>query len=87
MQFDKIFINLNNNIFYFKDTTIEFKFDSNMIIGTSEYETYISKIIDKYITTENCFNDSINDFRFYSSKYSFYYCKNSNYIKKQLMNC
>jgi hypothetical protein len=40
--------------------------------------------IYKFITTGNCFNDSINDYRFYSSKYSFYYCKNNNDVKKYL---
>ena len=84
MLFNKIYIKLNNNNFYFNDTTIEFKFDSNVIIATSEYEVYISNILDKYISTENCFNDSINDIKFYSNKYRFYYCKNTNDIKKQL---
>ena len=84
MQFNKVYINLNNNNYYFNETTIEFKFDSNVIIGTSEYENYISNIFDKYITTGNCFNDTINDIKFYSNKYKFYYCKNSNDIKNQL---
>jgi hypothetical protein len=84
MQFNKVYIKLNNNNFYFNDTTIEFKFDSNVIIATSEYELYISKILEKYLTTGNCFNDSINDIKFYSNKYRFYYCKNNNDIKKEL---
>ena len=84
MEFQKVYINLNNNNFYFNDTTIEFKFDSNVIIATSEYENYISNILNKFIEAGNCFNDSINDYRFYSNKYRFYYCKNNNDIKKQL---
>ncbi len=42
------------------------------------------KISDKFITTGNCFNHSINDYRLYSSKYSFYYSKNNNDVKKHL---
>ena len=41
MQFNKVYIKLNNNNFYFNDTTIEFKFDSKVIIATNEYELYI----------------------------------------------
>lgn len=84
MLFNKVYIKLNNNNFYFNDTTIEFKFDSNVIIATSEYEAYISNILEKYISTGNCFNDSINDIIFHLNKYRFYYCKNNNDIKKQL---
>ena len=87
MQFDKIYININKNkedYLYFNETIIEFKFDSNIIIGTYEYEKYILNFFNKYIKEEKCFNDSINDYKLYSNKLKFYYCKIDSNIKKEL---
>ena len=87
MEFDKIYIKINNNknnILYFNDTTIEFKFDSNVIIGTLEYENYIVNIFGKFLKEEKCFHENISDYKSYINRLKFFYCKNDNKIKKEL---
>ena len=84
MKFDKIYIKPNDNI-YFNDTMIEFKFDSNVIIGTKEYEDYILKLLFvNYFNEGKCFNDTILDYKLYSNKLQFFYCKNDGKIRKEL---
>ena len=84
MRFNKIYIKSNDNI-YFNDTMIEFKFDSNVILGTKEYEDYILNIIfDKYLKEGKCFHNNISDYKLYSNKLKFYYCENNDKIKKEL---
>ena len=85
MQFDKIYIKSNNNInIYFNETVAEFKFDNNIIIGTYEYENYLLSIIGKYLDQQKCFSSNISDYKLYSNKLRFYYCKNENNIKNEL---
>ena len=85
MKFNKIYVKNNNkeNI-YFNETIIEFKLDSNVIIGTYEYENYILNIFDKFLKEKKCFNDTINDYKIYNNKLTFYYCKNEKNIKNEL---
>ena len=88
MEFNKIYIKTNNNnndILYFNDTTIEFKFDSNVIIGGYEYENYILNIFDKYFKEQKCFNDTILAYQYYTNKLKFYYCKKDDNVKKELL--
>ena len=87
IQFNKIYIKENKNkgnIKYFNDTLIEFKFDSNAILGTPEYENYILNIFSQYLNEKKCFNDTILDYKLYSNKLKFFYCKNDNKLKKDL---
>jgi hypothetical protein len=85
MRFNQIYIKTqNDDIINFNDTVIEFKFDSDVIIGTYEYENYLLSILNKYLNQQKCFNDNITDYKIYSNKLSFYYCKNDGNIKKEL---
>ena len=87
MKFNKIFAR-NSDIFaslkYFNDTIIEFKFDSDIIIGTYEYYNYLFKILDDFFKNKKCFNDTINDYKSHRDKLIFIYCKNEKYILNQL---
>ena len=87
MKFNKIFAK-NSDIFaslkYFNDTIIEFKFDSDVIIGTDEYYNYLFKILDDLFKNKKCFNDSIIDYKSHNDKLIFIYCKNEKYILSQL---
>ena len=87
MKFNKIFAK-NSDIFaslkYFNDTIIEFKFDSDIIIGTDEYYNYLFKILDDLFKNKKCFNDSIIDYKSHNDKLIFIYCKNEKYILSQL---
>ena len=85
MRFNKIYVKTHNdNIIYFNDTVIEFKFDSNVILGTYEYENYVLSVLNEYLNQKKCFRDNITDYKLYSNILSFYYCKNDYNIKKEL---
>ena len=84
IKFNKIMA-VNSDMFaslkYFEDTDIEFKFDSDIIIATEDYSNYIFKIFNTYFINKKCFNSSINDYKDYSSKLIFIYCKyNKNFF-------
>ena len=87
MKFDKIFA-LNCDIFaslkYFENTDIEFKFDSDVIIATDEYKDYIFKIFENYFMNKKCFNISINDYKIYTNKLQFIYCKYEKHFFNEL---
>ena len=87
MNFNKIFAK-NCDIFaslrYFNDTLAEFKFDSDIIIGTDEYSNYLFKILDDLFKNKKCFNDSIIDYKNQKDKLIFIYCKNEKNILNQL---
>ena len=82
IKFDKIFA-VNSDIFaslkYFDDTDIEFKFESDIIIGTEEYSQYIFKLLHDYFINKKCFNSSINDY-----KLKFIYCKYEKHLLSEL---
>ena len=86
MKFDKIYINnkTDNNIIYL-DNYVELKFDSNVIIGTYDYDNYISFILNDSIKEKKCFYDYIQGDSVYN-QLKFYYCKNENDIKNKLYN-
>ena len=69
---------------YFNDTLAEFKFDSDIIIGTDEYSNYLFKILDDLFKNKKCFNDSIIDYKNQKDKLIFIYCKNEKNILNQL---
>ena len=87
IKFDKIFA-VNSDIFaslkYFDDTDIEFKFDSDVIIGTDEYSQYIFKLLQNYFINKKCFNSSINDYKLYSNNLKFIYCKYEKHLFNEL---
>ena len=87
IKFDKIFA-VNSDIFaslkYFDDTDIEFKFDSDIIIGTEEYSQYIFKLLNNYFINKKCFNSSVNDYKLYSNKLKFIYCKYERHLFNEL---
>ena len=86
MKFDKIYIkNKTNNNMINLENSIIFKYDSNVIIGTYEYNKYLSFILNDLIKEKKCFNDSLQGDSVYVN-YSFFYCKNEKDIKNKLYN-
>ena len=87
MKFNVIFAR-NSDLFaslkYFDDTSAEFKFDIDIIIGTDEYKNYLFKILEDLFKKQKCFNSSINDYKNHKDKLKFIYCKNDKYVLNEL---
>ena len=89
IKFDKIFfMNKNNEKIYFNDETVEFSFDSNVIIGTNEYKKYLEEIISELISGKICKNAEISafydEFNNLTTVYDYYYCNNNIETKNKL---
>lgn len=89
MKFDKIYFidKTNNKEISYNNETIEFNFDSNVVIGTAEYKNYLNSNINVLLEEKKCFKDLIsgyNNFYDFSSNYEYYYCKNDIDTKNKL---
>jgi hypothetical protein len=87
IRFTKIFA-FNSDLFaslkYFDDAEVEFKFDSDIIIGTDEYFDYLYGVLGDYIYNNKCFSGRINDYKNNSDKLKFIYCKNERFLYEEL---
>ena len=87
IRFTKIFA-FNSDLFaslkYFDDAEVEFKFDSDIIIGTDEYFDYLYVVLGDYIYNNKCFSIRINDYKNNSDKLKFIYCKNERFLYEEL---
>lgn len=72
--------NSNNSIFFYNET-VELNFESNLIIGTSEYKNYLLSNLDDLIKNKNCSNVTFSgyedEFQNISSNYEFFFCNKS----------
>ena len=89
IKFDKIFFeNKNKEKIIFNDETIEFSFDSNVIIGTNKYKKYLEEIISEFISGKICKNAEISsfydEFNNATRVYDYYYCNNNIETKNKL---
>ena len=86
MEFYKIYFlnntnNINNTInFYYE--TVEFNYDSNVIIGTDKFQRFLSLMLSELIKNGSCkistFSEFDDEFRSETSTYIYYYCNNNN---------
>jgi len=87
IRFTKIFA-FNSDLFasikYFDDAEVEFKFDSDIIIGTDEYFDYLYEVLGDYIYNNKCFSSRINDYKNNSDELKFIYCKNERFLYEEL---
>jgi hypothetical protein len=89
IKFDKIFFeNKNKEKINYNDETIEFSFDSNVIIGTNEYKKYLEEIISELISGKICKSAEISafydEFNNVTRVYDYYYCNNNIETKNKL---
>ena len=88
MKFAQVYFNINktnaseDNYNLLSNETIEFNFESNVIVGAQNYKLYFDNILKDLITQKNC---TLSNFKGYedellnkSNVYNFYYCNYDN---------
>ena len=87
IRFTKMFA-FNSDLFaslkYFDDVEAEFKFDSDIIIGTDEFSDYLYGVLGDYIYNNKCFCGRINNYKNNSERLKFIYCKNEKFLYEEL---
>ena len=82
LKFDKVYTLDSKKQIYFSGNA-ELRYDTNIIIGDSEYKKYFLSKIEFLLREEKCFNDIIRDYEYYNNL-TFYYCRNEKDIKNKL---
>jgi len=87
MKFDKIyFIDKGTKIAY-ENETVEFNFDSNVIIGTYSYKNFLNSALSDLLKEQKCYMDvfkGYDEYYEFNSDYEYFYCNNDAETKKKL---
>ena len=87
MKFDKIFFTDKSTKITYENETVEFNFDSNVIIGTYSYKNYLNSALSDLLKEQKCFMDvfkGYDEYYEFSSEYEYFYCKYDIDTKKKL---
>jgi hypothetical protein len=87
MKFDKIYFIDKGTKATYENETVEFNFDSNVIIGTYSYKNYLNSALSDLLKEQKCFMDvfkGYDEYYEFSSEYEYFYCKYDIDTKKKL---
>lgn len=87
MKFNKIFFIDKSTEVSYENETVEFNFDSNVIIGTYSYQNYLNSALSDLIKEQKCFTKvfkGYDEYYEFSSDYEYFYCNNDIDTRKRL---